>query len=307
MIMDTLKYHTYSLGAASVRKMSDRRAYSLFSQLADRTWRHNGAGVQQYEKNIRRVVPDATRAEIKGLSRQCLHSYSRYWCDAIRMPDWPDEKIAELPVKNIHYLDESSSVGSAKPVVVAPHAGNYDYGAAYLALRYQGITTIAERLRPERLFDRFVSFRQSRGVEVLPTGTPNLIQALADRGRRGKMVALVGERDLSRKGVPVSFFGEEARMPAGPALIAREIGTVIHPVGFWYEGRQAHAEIFPAIQVPSDCDEHTMVREVTQAWADQIAKGIAANPGDWHMLQALWTADLDPARDPTRQGNMEVG
>jgi KDO2-lipid IV(A) lauroyltransferase len=35
---------------------------------------------------------------------------------------------------------------------------------------------------------------------------------------------------------------------------------------------------------------------MTQALADVFAGGIAAHPEDWHMLQRLWTADLDPNR-----------
>jgi lauroyl/myristoyl acyltransferase len=41
---------------------------------------------------------------------------------------------------------------------------------------------------------------------------------------------------------------------------------------------------------------------MTQAVADVFAAGIAAAPQDWHMLQRLWVADLNPARDPARLG-----
>ncbi len=37
---------------------------------------------------------------------------------------------------------------------------------------------------------------------------------------------------------------------------------------------------------------------MTQALADAFATGIAEHPEDWHMLQRLWTEDLDPAHAP---------
>jgi KDO2-lipid IV(A) lauroyltransferase len=37
---------------------------------------------------------------------------------------------------------------------------------------------------------------------------------------------------------------------------------------------------------------------MTQALADAFATGIADHPEDWHMLQRLWLADLDPAKNP---------
>jgi len=36
---------------------------------------------------------------------------------------------------------------------------------------------------------------------------------------------------------------------------------------------------------------------MTQAVADAFAEEIAAHPSDWHMLQRIWLADLDAARD----------
>lgn len=298
---DTFTYYGYSLGWTTVRKMNEKHAYGMFEKLADRMWKRHGAPVKQYERNIRRVVPDATSAEISDLSRACMRSYARYWCDAFRMPDWSEEKIASLPVKGLHHAQAAMDAAPATPVFVVPHSGNYDYGAAYLAGQFNGVTTVAERLKPEKLFQKFVSFRAQLNVEVIATGTPNTLDILADRSRRGRIAGVVGERDLSRNGIPVSFFGEEARMPAGAAVLARRIGVPVIPVAFWYEGRQAQAEIYPPIEVSQDGGDREAIVGATQAWADQIAVGIAEHPEDWHMLQPLWVADLDPARDPMRR------
>ena len=43
---------------------------------------------------------------------------------------------------------------------------------------------------------------------------------LRERLTNGGIVALVGDRDLSASGIPVSFFGETATMPPGPAMLA---------------------------------------------------------------------------------------
>ena len=55
-------------------------------------------------------------------------------------------------------------------------------------------------------------------MEVVPlTGGPRPpTEVLAERLRRAGCVCLVADRDLSRPGVDVEFFGEPARMPAGP-------------------------------------------------------------------------------------------
>ena len=169
-----------------------------------------------------------------------------------------------------------------------------------MAAHYGSITTVAERLKPEKLFDKFVDFRASNGVEVIAAGDPTAMTTLEERIRDQKLVGVVGERDLSRRGIPVNFFGSQARMPAGPAVLARRTGAPLHAASFWYEGRQAHAAISEPIAVDRGDDSEAAVQATTQAWADAVATGISAHPGDWHMLQPLWVADLDPNRDPMR-------
>ena len=47
--------------------------------------------------------------------------------------------------------------------------------------------------------------------------------------------ALMADRDLTRNGVQVDFFGEPTRMPAGPARLAIETGAALLPTHRWYE------------------------------------------------------------------------
>lgn len=297
MISDTFAYYGYTVGWTAVRKMPERRAYGLFNRLADQVWQRHGPSVKQYEKNLRRVLPEADATEIRLTSRAGLRSYARYWCDAFRMPDWPQQKLLDLPVEGLENLEDPLARGE-RIFFVTPHAGNYDYGAAWLAQRYHSCTTVAENLKPDRLFRKFVKFRTEMGMEVLGTKTPRLIDILTERVEAGHLVGVVGDRDLSRHGVPVDFFGEPTRFPRGPATVARRTGATLLAVSFYYTPRTAAARIFPAVEVSTGGDEADDVQATTQRLADQLAVGIAAHPEDWHMLQPLWLADLDPRRSP---------
>ena len=89
--------------------------------------------------------------------------------------------------------------------------------------RWGRLTTVVERLKPESLYEKFVAYRESLGMEVLPltggAGAPSHGAAGAAR-RRAAIIALVGDRDLSASGIPVTFFGETAT-DAGRAGDAR--------------------------------------------------------------------------------------
>jgi phosphatidylinositol dimannoside acyltransferase len=183
-------------------------------------------------------------------------------------------------------------------VIALPHMGNWDHAGAWLVLRGIPFTTVAERLEPAEVFDRFVAFRESLGMEVLPLtgGSQPPFQILRERLRAGGAMCLLSDRDLSKQGVGVQFFGARATMPAGPARLALETGATLLPAVLWFEDDGWGCQVYPPV-------EHTDVATMTQALADTYAEAIAQHPQDWHMLQRLWSDDLDPTRRPGGPGD----
>jgi lauroyl/myristoyl acyltransferase len=133
-------------------------------------------------------------------------------------------------------------------------------------------------------------------MEILAhDGGSDTVNVLADRLREGKFVCLVADRDLSERGIEVTFFGEQTRMPAGPAALAVRTGAVLLPATLWYDGPRLHVRFHDPIERPAG---RQPIAAMTQALADAFAETIAAHPEDWHMLQRLWLADLDRTRVP---------
>jgi len=156
---------------------------------------------------------------------------------------------------------------------------------------------VAERLRPESLYDRFVAFRERLGMEVLPhSAGASRFGVLAQRLRTGGLVALLCERDLTGSGIEVEFFGEPARIMGGPAALAEQTGAALMPVTLWYEGENWGAHIHQEIPVPGTGIRQENVAAMTQQLARVFEDGIARHPEDWHMLQKVFVADLDTGR-----------
>ncbi|MFF2044840.1 phosphatidylinositol mannoside acyltransferase [Kitasatospora sp. NPDC058170] len=305
---DRLVYSAYALGWAALKHLPEPVARALFERLADTAWRRRGPRVSQLEKNLRRVRPDLDEAGLRELSRAGMRSYMRYWMESFRLPVWSRERIArDVQVEGSEQM--RAMLDSGRGVVVAlPHMANWDLAGAWVALEGYPFTTVAERLKPERLFDRFVEFRESLGMEVLPlTGSGvSVVGTMARRLRAGRLICLVGDRDLSEAGVEVSFFGEATRMPAGPAALAQRTGAALMPATLWYDGPVLRARINPEIPVPAEGDRKEQTRVMVQAMADIWEQGIREHPEDWHMLQRFWLADLpvretvgEPAAEPS--------
>ncbi|HWB68059.1 MAG TPA: phosphatidylinositol mannoside acyltransferase [Mycobacteriales bacterium] len=289
----------YAAGWAVVRGMPERLARRQFDAIADAIWLRAGSGVMQLEANLARVRPDLAGRELRLLTRAGLRSYLRYWCEVFQLPAMPMPRLVERSdVTGLEHLWAARDAGRGI-ILALPHSGNWDQAGSWVINAGVPFTTVAERLEPAALFDRFVAFRESIGMEVIPLtgGERPPYQLLAERLRAGGMLCLLADRDLTATGVQVDFFGLPARLPAGPAALARDTGAALLPVTLCYPDRWRWGiRVHGPIRVPDHGDRKEQVRAMTQRLADVFAAAIAEHPQDWHMLQRVWVADLDASR-----------
>jgi phosphatidylinositol dimannoside acyltransferase len=246
------------------------------------------------------IGSEAPGSQLRALSREAMRSYARYWLEAFRLPVMPAGRLAGGTRDTGHVRAALEYLAAGRGVVFAlPHMGNYDLAGAWIIAKGAGaITTVAERLQPESLYDRFVAFREGLGVEVLPAtgGTSSAFGILAQRLRAGKLVCLVCDRDVTGGGMEVEFFGEKARMAGGPAALAVQTGAALMPVILWFEDDHWGVHIHEEIPVPAGGDRQQQAAAMMQEAARLFEDGIRAHPQDWHMLQRVFLADLDPER-----------
>lgn len=292
---DSLVASAYGLGWAAVRRMPERVANGAFRRIADQSFARRGPGVAMLESNLRRVVgPNVTDGDLRRLTQAGMRSYMRYWCEVFRLPGWTPAMIDERVVMHdVEHLSDAVAAGGT--VVALPHSANWDSVGAWVAQNLTPFTTVAERLKPESLYDRFVEYRESLGMEVLPLtgGGDNVFVALTRRARAGRLVCLPADRDLTASGIEVDFFGARARMPGGPAALAHTAGATLLTASLWYDGPRMHVQISPPIELSTSTDRKVRVAETTQRVATAFEAGISAHPEDWHMMQPLWIDDLD--------------
>jgi lauroyl/myristoyl acyltransferase len=283
----------YATGWRLVRAMPEFAARNVFD--AGALYASRNGGPDQLRKNLARVVGVAPNELSGSLMRASLESYARYWREAFRLPAMDHgalgARLAEK-VRGNEHLDAALAYGRGA-VMALPHSGNWDMAGVWMVQNYGRFTTVAERLKPESLYRRFIDYRESLGFEVIPLsgGEQPPFPLLSQRLLDNKLVCLMAERDLSRNGVQVDFFGEPTRMPAGSAKLAIATGAALLPVHSWYDGDDCRIDFDP----PLDCSSGN-VGVVTQALADVFARNIAKHPVDWHMLQPQWLADLTEER-----------
>ena len=290
----------YSLGWSVVCKLPESWAKRVFQFFGDLAWRRQGPRVSQLEANLVRVLgPDVDGKVLRAVSREGMRSYARYWMEVFRLPTITPEQIQRDMVVNEHADQALAGAAAGKSVIFAlPHMGNWEVAGAFVVGRGIKFTTVAERLKPESVFDMFVAFRESLGMEVLPLGAPSVFGVLAQRLRAGHMVCLLCDRDLTESGVEVDFFGEKARMAAGPAALAIQTKASLRAVTLYFTDGGWAADVSPDIPVPAEGTRKQKAAVMTQQLATAFEQGIADHPQDWHMLQRVFSSDLDPGRLP---------
>src|SRR5690348_14211439 len=291
---------SYALAWWLVCRVPESWGRRVFAKAGEIAWRRQGPGVQVLEANLRRVVgPEPSGKELRALSRAAMDSYARYWFEVFRLPVMSTERI----VRDMRCVDgEERLLGTLASgrgaVLPLPHMGNWDHAGAWIIARgAPGFTTVAERLKPESLARRFFAFREGLGFEVLPaTGGVQRFGILAQRLRAGGLVCLPADRDITGSGIEVDFFGEKAHMMGGAAALAVQTGAALMPVTLWFDGPLWCAHIHEEIPVPQEGTRREKIAAMTQQVARVFEGGIAEHPEDWHILQRVFTADLDLAR-----------
>jgi phosphatidylinositol dimannoside acyltransferase len=290
----------YALGWSAVCRMPESWAASAFGFVGDLAWRRQGPRVRVLEGNLRRVLgPGATGEDLRAASRASMQSYARYWLEIFRLPVMTTDRLVEGTVASGDVDTLLSHLASGRGVVVPlPHMGNWDQAGAWIIAKGAGsFTTVMEHLDPESVYERFVAFREAIGMEVLPaSGGLSPFGVLAQRLRAGKMVALPSDRDVAGGGIEVDFFGETALMMGGSAALAVQTGAALMPATLWYEGERWGIHVYEEIPVPENGDRWQKAAAMTQEVARVFEDGISKHPADWHMLQRVFVADLDPQR-----------
>lgn len=247
--------------------------------------------LDQVRRNLSRVMGHPPAHELEDMVRRAYVSYARYWLDSFRLHTMsPDDVLARSTGENLELVDDL--IASGKGAILATgHLGSWDIGAFFTSQRNWGMAVVAEVVEPRRLFHRFVDLRRQAGIEVFPlVRGGDMVSRLEGVVADGGLATLLADRDLTKKGPVVTFFGEPCRLPPGPAVLARRTGRPVAVGAFLTRGDDGyHGVIESVVDIA-----HLEVEEGTQVIAEQLEALIRRAPDQWHVFVPNWLADREP-------------
>ena len=288
----------YGIAWKVLPKLPQRLVIGISHAAADVVYALGLKPVQQMRHNFEQLTGQPAS---NALVRDGVRSYFRCFAQQFTLSGWSAEEIREGCVYPA--AERTRELMNDGPVVLAlTHSGNWDLAGAWFCQEWGGILTVAERLEPEETFNQFVEFREGIGMEIIGVGKgEHIFNDLVDRSRgRSLLVPLLADRDISGRGIEVDLGDSKALVAAGPAALALKLDRPLIAGHISYrkvKGRwQIYAHFTDPIPVPEPNEGETQVEALTKAWVEAISPVMVEHVVDWHMMQKLFVADLDPER-----------
>jgi KDO2-lipid IV(A) lauroyltransferase len=280
-------YLLYLFAWKLIALLPEISAYKLADYVSDRIYKKNGKGIKRLRSNYGRVMPEYSSQKLEELTKLGMRSYLRYWFDTFRLSKWSKNRIISTTQVIRENLLRDPIQSKQGCIVALPHAGNWDHAAAYFCSTGITLTAVVEKLKPEAIFKKFLAYRESIGIEAI-SHKEKTIPILTERLQAGKLIALVADRDMSRNGIEVNFFGKTSKMPSGPAILAIKTGAPLITAYVRYTSGGIEIIFDETLKPTNSGSEEERIKIITQSMADNFAKRIKENPVDWHMLQRIW-------------------
>ncbi len=247
-----------------------------------------------------RILPDHARrarrnylaftngdsAAAARLARGAFRNYARTVLDFLVVERLLKQLRRTPGAIRLEPLEEALALGRGA-IVVTPHLGNWDLGAAAIATCSRPVHAVTDAFGPPAVDDLVRRVREGLGVRVIPSGPSSAREALRAL-RRDEVLCLACDIDKGGTGVPVRFLGQRVFLPSGPALLALRTGAPVFP-GYMRRvpgGGYASGLLAPLPQ-PAGGDSAQRVAELTQAIAMSFEEMISVDPSQWFAFHSL--------------------
>ena len=237
--------------------------------------------------NLKVIFPEKSEQEIRRIRLEASRNFAKYLVDFFRFYKIDMDYIKKnIRVENAHYLDECLSKGKGA-IALSAHIGNWELGAVVIALMGYPFLAVTLPHKHKKVNDFFNFQRESKGVKVIPFG--KAVRQCLDSLRENKIVALVGDRDFSEKGLVLDFFGKPTFLPVGVAAFVLKTGAPIVPAFMVRDNDDSFILKFerPIEYTPTENRDNDLA-EIIKSYKFIIEHYIRKYPEQWYMFKKFW-------------------
>ncbi|MFN8515167.1 MAG: lysophospholipid acyltransferase family protein [Chloroflexia bacterium] len=252
-------------------------------------WLNPGHSQKAVENYAVMLADDTNSSRVRLMARRSFRNYAKSLFDFFRQASVdPDLYEADAVITGFNYVDDALAQGRGV-IVVTPHFGNWDLAGGLVAARGYPFAALADTFSPPEVDELVRGMRARLGLGSIPLSSGTLRRTLAML-RRNQIIAFLSDGPQPEGGVEVSFFGQPALLPGGPARFALRSGA---PMLFGYVGRRPGDRTFfggftPLAAHTPTGDEAADVRALTQQWVTMLEDLLRQHPDQWYMFRRMW-------------------
>jgi KDO2-lipid IV(A) lauroyltransferase len=221
---------------------------------------------RRLEANLARLSPWLAAAERRHAARATFEQFALSITDFLRLPRLADDTLERaIEVRGAEHLERACASGRGV-ILVSVHAGNWEWGAAWLAARVPRLHVVARPHRNRWVEELFSGRRRARGVSLLP-GRPLWPEA-ARALRRREWVAVMGDRP-----------GTRGSACTWAAALARRTGALVLPAVMLRVSPGRYAACFEPPLSAAACAEGGM--------RDALRPHVDRNLAQWFAFEPL--------------------
>jgi len=216
---------------------------------------------------------------LERLVRAAFRHQARYYLEVARTPALRAGELDKRLVIETPDTVQMAFAGGQPVIFVGLHFGAIELPALFLAARVGGAVAPMETVGDAALQEWFVRTRGAAGVRIV--GLREARRELLNALREGTSVGLVGDRDLTGGGLPVTLFGAPATLPLGPAMLAVESGAPLFVTGVRRTVIGRYVGRLDAVAVPAEGSRRERVTAAMAGLASAFERIVAAAPEQW--------------------------
>ncbi len=285
-------YILYRIGKFLALSIPLTVAYAVAAFISDLHYLISAADRNAVWQNLKVIFPEKSDREIRGIRRRMFRNFAKYLVDFFRFSKVDAEYVRKnIKIENIHYFDEALKRGKGV-IVLTAHLGNWELGGVAVALCGYPFWVVALSHKNKKVNDFFISQRQSKGIQVIPLGSA--ARQCYHLLKENKMVALVGDRDFTEKGIKVDFFGRKTFLPLGPAYLSLKTQASII-TGFMLRNPDDTFTLTINKPIEADMKEQIAARDkeesmikIIDTYKVVLEDYIRKYPDQWYMFRRFW-------------------
>ncbi len=210
-----------------------------------------------------------------------ISNYAVCLTDKLRIPIFDYEMLKKMvDVSGISNFDKALSLNRGV-ILITAHLGNWDLAGVYVSYLGYPLTAVVEEI--PGLSDFYNFLRTRTGMETVFMREHDKMNDVLAKNR---ILVLLGDRDLTGRGIPVKFLSGEKKLPRGPATFALKYSV---PILFGYFVLNDSQNKLYKVEISEPLfPENQSLEELTQLIASRLSDYVSKFPLQWFVFKDEW-------------------